>query len=193
MGLNVCVYCGARSGHDERHASAAKDLGAAIAKQGGSLVYGGGRVGLMGIVADAAMAGGARAIGVIPEALQRLEVGHRGLDELIVVNTMHERKLAMAQRADVFVALPGGLGTLEELFETWTWRQLGFHDKPLGLLNAEGYFDALLGFVRHAVEQGFVAPAHEKMLIVDDEPTRLLARLQAALPNTPKRSAYERS
>lgn len=190
MGLNVCVYCGARSGHDARHAESARLLGTAIAARGGSLVYGGGRVGLMGVVADAAMAGGAQVVGVIPDALKRREVEHRAISELIVVDTMHERKQAMAERADVFVALPGGLGTLEELFEVWTWRQLGFHGKPMGMLNVAGYYDGLLAFVRQAVEQGFVTPDHEQMLIVDDAPARLLERLARAVPPAPSSSDY---
>ena len=136
--MNICVYCGSRPGVVPAYAQAARDLGQAIARQGHGLVYGGGNVGLMGIVADAVLAAGGPVVGVIPEALVQREVGHQGLSEQHVVPDMHVRKRMMAERADAFIALPGGIGTLEELFEVWTWRQLGYHDKPIGLLNVAG-------------------------------------------------------
>lgn len=180
MGLAVCVYCGSRFGDDPRFAEAARAFGALVGARGGTLVYGGGRVGLMGTVADAALAAGARAIGVIPEALMQREVGHRGLSELHVVRTMHERKQLMAERADAFVALPGGIGTLEELYEVWSWQQLGYHDKPVALLNVAGYYDALLQFQRDAHRRGFVSDSQHAALLVDDDPVRLFDRIKAA-------------
>lgn len=177
--LALCVFCGSRRGHDPRWAAAAEELGRLIGARGWRLVYGGGRAGMMGLLADAALAAGAAVTGVIPQSLIDREHGHPGLSELHVVQTMHERKRLMAERSDAFVALPGGLGTLEELFEVWTWRQLGYHDKPVGLLNAGGYYDPLLAFVDHAAAAGYVAPAQRALLQVDADPAALLARLQA--------------
>jgi uncharacterized protein (TIGR00730 family) len=179
-GFTVCVYCGSRAGARPDYERAARELGAAIGAGGAALVYGGGNVGLMGVVADAALAAGARVTGVIPRALMQREVGHGGLTEQLVVATMHERKQAMAERADAFVALPGGIGTLEELFEAWTWHQLGFHDKPIGLLNVAGYYDELLAFMDRCVGEGFLAPAQRRLLHVAGDPAALLARLRAA-------------
>lgn len=176
--FSVCVYCGSRHGALPAYAEAATALGRAIGERGWQLVYGGGNVGLMGTVADAVLAAGGRVVGVIPESLMRREVGHAGLHELHVVPTMHVRKQMMAERADAFVALPGGIGTLEELYEVWTWRQLGYHDQPIGLLNTGGYYDALLAFMRHSVDQGFLAEAQHTVLQVDTEPLRLLDTLQ---------------
>jgi uncharacterized protein (TIGR00730 family) len=178
--LAIAVYCGSRFGDSPGFADAARRLGRLIAEQGGSIVYGGGRVGLMGAVADAALGAGGRVIGVIPQALMDREVGHRGLSELHVVETMHERKQAMAVRADAFVCLPGGIGTLEEMYEVWSWQQLGYHDKPVALLNVDGYFDALLEFHRVSQRRGFVSQAQYQALLVDDDPVRLLARVRAA-------------
>ena len=177
--FSVCVYCGSRTGADPRHADAARALGSFLGARGARLVYGGGRVGLMGVVADAALAAGALALGVIPRSLMEREVGHRGLTELQVVETMHERKRRMAEQADAFVALPGGIGTFEELFEVWTWRQLGYHDQPIGLLNVAGYYDPLLAFMRQTERAGFVSEDTLAMLAVDDDPARLLERLAA--------------
>ena len=176
--FSVCVYCGSRNGADPAFAQAAHDLGRRIGMQGGQLVYGGGRAGLMGIVADAALAAGASVVGVIPTALVERELGHQGLTELHVVETMHQRKQLMAERSDAFVALPGGIGTLEELFEVWTWRQLGYHDKPVGLLNVGGYYDRLLDFLDETVAKGFVPAAQRALLQVDDDAQRLLERLK---------------
>jgi len=175
--LSLCVYCGSRSGIDASFSEAAREVGTLVGSLGWQLVYGGGRAGLMGVVADAALAAGARVVGVIPRALMTRELGHSGLSELHIVETMHERKKMMAERSDAFVALPGGIGTLEELFEVWTWRQLGYHDKPVGLLNCGGYFDALLGFLHEIEAQGFLPPAQRELLQVQADPSILLRRL----------------
>lgn len=178
--LRLCVYCGSRTGDRQAYAEAATQLGRSIGRRGWQLVYGGGQVGLMGIVADAALAAGATAIGIIPESLMRREVGHAGLTELHVVPNMHLRKQAMAERADAFIALPGGLGTLEELYEVWTWQHLGYHAKPMGLLNTAGYYDTLLGFMAHAEAEGFIDARQRRALSVDMDVERLLNVLEQA-------------
>ena len=178
----VCVYCGANRGRDPAYAAAAQAMGAALARRGIGLVTGGGRVGLMGVVADAALAAGGEVTGVIPEALRRKELAHTGLTDLVVTASMHERKARMAELADGFVAMPGGLGTYEELFEIWTWAQLGWHEKPCGLLNAAGFYDRLVGFLDAASEAQFVKPEHRAMLVVDDDPDRLIDRFEAYRP-----------
>jgi uncharacterized protein (TIGR00730 family) len=188
--LSVCVYCGSRSGDVAAFASAARAIGEAIGRRGWRLVYGGGRAGLMGSVADAALDAGAEVIGVIPQALMGRELGHGGLTELHVVGTMHERKRLMAEHSDAFIALPGGIGTFEELFEVWTWLQLGYHDKPVGLLNAAGYYDPLLDFLDRSVALGFVPPAQRALLQVATEADELLDRL-AALAGKPGGDAYD--
>jgi len=188
----ICVYCGSRPGADVRYAGAAEAIGREIGRRGWRLVYGGGRAGLMGTVANAALEAGARVVGVIPRSLMEREVGHRGLSELHVVETMHERKLMMAERSDAFVALPGGIGTFEELFEVWSWRQLGYHDKPLGLLNVAGYYDTLLGFMRETVASGFVAAPQHDLLQVADEAGALLDRIAALLPLATAPDDYRR-
>lgn len=175
--LSVCVFCGSRAGTSPVHEVAARETGTLIGRLGWQLVYGGGRAGLMGAVADAALAAGARVVGVIPQSLMRRELGHTGVSELHVVQTMHERKRLMAERSDAFVALPGGIGTLEELFEVWTWRQLGYHDKPLGLLNTGGYYDKLLAFVADMADDGFVLPGQRALLQVASTPQSLFERL----------------
>jgi uncharacterized protein (TIGR00730 family) len=180
----VCVFCGSSAGIDAAYTSAAKTVGHLLGDRGLTLVYGGGRVGLMGQVADAALAAGAHVLGVIPEALQAREVAHLGLPDLRVVSSMHERKALMAQLADAFVALPGGAGTLEEFFEVWTWALLGIHRKPCGILNVAGYFDGLLAFIDHSVAQQFVRPEHRAMVLVDDDPVRLFDRLGSYEPPT---------
>jgi uncharacterized protein (TIGR00730 family) len=180
MGFSVAVYCGSRFGDTPAFTEAARTLGRLIAEAGGTLVYGGGGVGLMGAVADAAIAAGGAVLGVIPQALMDREVGHAGLTELHVVQTMHERKHIMASRADAFIALPGGIGTLEELYEMWSWQQLGYHDKPVALLNVDGYYDALLEFTRVSHARGFVSDAQFNALLVDDDAARLLARVREA-------------
>ena len=180
--FSVCVYCGSRPGELPAYADAARAVGAQIGQRGWQLVYGGGRAGLMGVVADAALAAGASVVGVIPESLMGRELGHRGLTELHVVETMHQRKMMMAERSDAFLALPGGIGTFEELFEVWSWRQLGYHDKPLGLLNVAGYYDALLGFLMHSRDQGLMTTAQTDLLQVGDDPSALLQGLADRAP-----------
>ena len=192
MALSVAVYCGSRFGDLAAYSQAARELGRLIARSGGSVVYGGGRVGLMGAVADAALAAGGSVIGVIPQALMDREVGHPGLTELHVVQTMHERKQMMAERADAFVALPGGIGTLEEIYEVWSWQQLGYHDKPVALLNVAGYYDALLEFMRVSHERGFVSAPQYNALMVDDDPARLLDRLTRASAIATARDDYSK-
>lgn len=185
--FSVCVYCGSRPGALPAYEAAAQALGSAIARRGWRLVYGGGNVGLMGTVADAALAAGGTVLGVIPDSLMRREVGHPGLTELHVVQTMHQRKQLMAEQADAFVALPGGIGTFEELFEAWTWRHLGYHQRPLGLLEVAGYWQPLLALLRHTQAQGFVDAGQLAMLSVDDDAGRLLDRLAAQGPGGPAR------
>ena len=154
--FSICVYCGSRPGLNPAFAAAAAQVGHWIGERGGQLVYGGGKSGLMGIVADAALQSGARVVGVIPKALVEKEWAHRGCTELHIVDTMHDRKRMMAERADAFMALPGGIGTFEELFEVWTWRQLGYHDKPIGILNIARYYDRLLEFLASSVIEQFL-------------------------------------
>ena len=179
----ICVFAGSSIGLRKAYASAARTLGKAIAGRGSRLVFGGASVGLMGEVADAALANGGGVIGVLPEYLQRVELVHMHLTELIIVDSMHTRKATMAEYADAFVALPGGLGSLEELFEVWTWTQLGLHQKPLGLLNVQGYYDDLLRFLDRSVTEGFVKSVHREILQADESPDRLLRLLEsAALP-----------
>jgi uncharacterized protein (TIGR00730 family) len=181
---SVCVFTGSRSGSRPSYSAAAVAMGAAIAGAGLRLVYGGGAVGLMKTVADAALAAGGEVVGVIPADLQARELRHTGLTELHVVRSMHERKMKMAQLSDAIIALPGGLGTLEELFEIWTWAQLGFHQKPTGLLNTDGFYDGLLAFLDVTVREGFVAPSHRAMLITGTEAQSLLDAVLTALPQS---------
>ena len=175
----ICVFAGSSPGANDTYRMAAVELGEALAGSGIELVYGGGCVGLMGVLADAALARGGRVTGVIPHTLMVREVGHRGLTDLRVVESMHERKAMMAELSDGFIALPGGFGTLEETFEILTWAQLGLHAHPCGLLNIDGYFDALLAFLDRSVNEAFVREAHRAMLLVDDSPRRLLDRFAA--------------
>ncbi|MDA0334891.1 MAG: TIGR00730 family Rossman fold protein [bacterium] len=175
----ICVYCGSSSGTRERYAAAAQALGEAIAARGYGLVYGGGGTGLMGSVADAVLQAGAPVLGVIPRALMARELGHRDVTELVVVDDMHQRKALMTSRATAFVAMPGGYGTLEELFEMVAWSQLEIHDRKIGLLNTAGYFDHLQAFLDHAVAEGFLQSRHHALLRVGTEPAALLAELLA--------------
>lgn len=175
----LCVFCGSSPGRDPAFADAARAMGTAIARAGLGLVYGGGAVGLMGMVADAAMAAGAEVIGVIPQSLYDKEVGHDGLTRLHVVRSMHERKAMMADLSDGFIAMAGGIGTLEELFEIWTWGQLGDHEKPVALLNTRGFYDPLVGFLDNVVDAGFFRTEHRAMLSVDTDPTALIALMRA--------------
>lgn len=178
----ICVFCGSSMGSDPAFRDAATALGAEIAARGLALVYGGASVGLMGAVADAALAGGANVHGVLTRGLAARELAHPDLTRLDIVETMHERKTAMADLSDAFIAMPGGIGTLEELFEVWTWAQLGIHSKPVGLLNVAGYFDPLSGFLDHAVKSGFLRASHRDMTCRDHDPARLLDALAAAEP-----------
>jgi uncharacterized protein (TIGR00730 family) len=177
--FSLCVYCGSRNGNDPAFGQLAAQVGTWIGRHGGQLVYGGGNNGLMGVMADAALAAGARVVGVIPHALVEREWAKRDCTELHVVDNMHQRKSMMAERADAFLALPGGIGTLEELFEVWTWRQLGYHDKPVGVLNVDGYYDALLAFLQATGREGFVPAAQLELLQVAGEPAALLSQLDA--------------
>ncbi len=180
----VCVFCGSSRGRPAAFAARAEELGRTLAGEGLELVYGGGNVGLMGILADAVLANGGRVIGVIPRSLVEREVAHFGLSELRVVDSMHERKQLMHDLADAFVALPGGIGTFEELFETLTWSQLGLHAKPCGILDVEGYFQPLVELLEHAVASELLAPEHRDALLVDTDAARLLARLRTHRPPT---------
>ena len=181
----VCVYCGSRPGARPAYAEAARQLAASLAEAGVGIVTGGGHVGLMGVVADAALDAGGEVVGVIPQALMDLERGHAGLTELHVVPSMHERKALMAELADAFVALPGGLGTLEEIAEALTWVQLGIHAKPCALLDVEGYYAPLARFLDHTVEEGFVVPASRAGILVEATPEALLGRLFGPPPALP--------
>ena len=176
---SVCVYCGASTGHDPVYAEVAAALGREMAQQKLALVYGGGHVGLMGIIADAVLDAGGEVTGVIPQALMDAEIGHERLTRLLVVKNMHERKALMAERADGFIAMPGGIGTLEELFEAMTWAQLGFHDKPVGLLNVNGFYDPLIEFLSRVEQEGFLRNEHRNLLIHENNPSVLLARLRS--------------
>ena len=183
--FSVCVYCGSRPGAEPHHTAAAERVGRWIGEHGGQLVYGGGCNGLMGTVAQATLAAGGRVVGVIPQALVEKEWANHNCTELHVVDTMHERKRLMAEHADAFLALPGGIGTFEEFFEVWTWRQLGYHDKPIGLLNLGGYYDGLLQFLRGAVQQQFMGEWQMDLVRVDSNATRLLPDLVQAAGLSP--------
>lgn len=172
--MKIAVYCGSRSGSDPRFARAAEDLGAYFGNHGINVVFGGGHVGLMGIVADAVLANGGKVYGVIPEHLRNRELAHAGLTKLFVVADMHERKAKMAELADGFVALPGGIGTLEEIFEAWTWAQLGFHHKPCALYNVDGFYDPLLAMVQRMEAVGFLKQEYINMLVLADTPEQLV-------------------
>ncbi len=178
--FSICVYCGSRTGNQPEFAAIAVQVGTWIGLHGGQLVYGGGRNGLMGMVADATLAAGGRVIGVIPKALVEKEWAHNGCTELHIVETMHDRKRIMAEHVDVFLALPGGIGTLEEFFEVWTWRQLGYHDKPIGLLNMAGYYDHLLAFLNASVKDGFMNEWLMDLVSTESSATALLETLVQA-------------
>ena len=179
---NICVYCGSSPGRLDAYSAAARSLAQSLVERDLGLVYGGASVGLMGLVADSVLELGGRAIGVIPEVLAQKELAHKSLTELHITASMHARKTLMADLSDGFIALPGGIGTLEEIFEIWTWAQLGFHSKPCGLLNVAGYYDGLIAFLDHALAEQFVRPLHRSILSVEREPAALLdcfARYQA--------------
>jgi uncharacterized protein (TIGR00730 family) len=180
--MRVCVYAGSNRGSNPVYAEATTALGNELAARGIGIVYGGGKVGLMGVIADTVLAAGGEAIGVMPQALIDREIGHTGLTELKVVDSMHERKALMAELADAFIALPGGIGTLEELIEIYTWSQLGIHDKACGVLNVRGYYDGLATFLDHAVSEGFLRAQHRAVLSISADPAELLDALAAYEP-----------
>jgi uncharacterized protein (TIGR00730 family) len=178
----ICVFCGARFGNDDKYRLLAADTGKAIAAAGLTIVYGGGRVGLMGTVADAALKAGGKVVGIIPRFLAEKEIEHRGLSEVHVVASMHERKTKMEELSDAFVALPGGAGTLEEIFEQWTWAQLGIHTKPVGFLNSGGFYDPLIEMIRRMREAEFIQPELVDMLVIDDDIQSMIARFKDYAP-----------
>ncbi|MDX3899757.1 MAG: TIGR00730 family Rossman fold protein [Sphingobium sp.] len=180
--MRICVYLGSSPGRSPVYREAAEKVGALLAERGIGLVYGGGTVGLMGVIADTVCAAGGEVIGVIPEALRAREHDHQGITELHVVKTMHERKAMMAKFADGFLCLPGGIGTLEEIFEAWCWSQLGYHEKPCGLLNVNGFYTPMASFIDSVVEEGFLQPRHRAMLLVENDPKILLDRMARYLP-----------
>ncbi|BBK31745.1 hypothetical protein EDC65_0549 [Stella humosa] len=177
---SLCVYCGAQAGHDPAHRAAAEELGRLLARQGTELVFGGGRVGLMGILADACLAAGGRVVGIIPRRLYTIEIAHAGVSELVVVDNMHERKRRMVERASAVAVLPGALGTLDETMEVATWRQIGLHDLPIGILDIGGYWQPLLALIDHAIAAGYGPDALRDYFTVADSVPALLATLEAA-------------
>ncbi|MGH8631402.1 MAG: TIGR00730 family Rossman fold protein [Burkholderiales bacterium] len=174
----ICVFCGSSAGSRPEYAEAARRTGETLAHRGITMIYGGGSVGLMGVAADAALGAGGKVIGVIPHGLRTKELAHKGVTELIAVESMHERKQRMVDLADAFVALPGGIGTMDELFETWTWLQLGIHSRPIGLLNVAGYFDPLLAFLQRMRDERFIRSLHLRTLLMDESIDGLLGRLE---------------
>ena len=184
---SICVFCGSSTGDDPAFADAARLMGAALIERNCTLVYGGGSVGLMGVLADAVLAAGGHVVGVIPRLLWEREVGHRGLTDLRIVETMHERKALMAELSDGFIAMPGGIGTFEEFFEVWTWAQLGVHRKPCALLNTAGYYDPMLAMIDTMIRRRFLKPEYREMVLVESEPAVLLSRIESyQAPNVSK-------
>jgi uncharacterized protein (TIGR00730 family) len=179
---NITVFCGSNSGFRAEYAEAARDLARLFVEQNIRLIYGGGNVGLMGIIADEVMRAGGEVVGIIPDSLDKKEVGHRAITELRVVGSMHERKAQMAELADGFIAMPGGIGTFEEFFEILTWAQLGFHEKPCAVLNIAGYYDGLLALCDNAVSEGFLRPAHRQLILEDSNPESLLEKMRNLKP-----------
>jgi uncharacterized protein (TIGR00730 family) len=184
---SICVYCGSSTGASPIYAEAARALAQTMVNEHIDLVYGGGNVGLMGIIADEVLMRGGKVTGVIPKALMDYEVGHRGLTHLYIVKDMHERKAKMAKLSNGFIAMPGGIGTLEELFEALTWAQLGFHDKPIGLLNVNGFYDGLIRFIQNLVKQGFLKPEHAALLMYEDDAAALMHRFKSFVPQKQKK------
>jgi uncharacterized protein (TIGR00730 family) len=184
--MNICVFCGSSSGNNPAYRACAEEVGRILAKRHIGLVYGGGRVGLMGALAEGSLGAGGSVTGVIPRDLVEKEMVHRNLTELLVVESMHSRKLKMSELASGFIALPGGAGTLEELFEQWTWAQLGIHHKPCAMLNVEGYYSPIVQMLRRMVAEGFVEPVHADMLIVEETIEPILDRISAYTPPAPK-------
>lgn len=179
---SICIFCGSNWGNREEYKQAASDISREIARRGYTLVYGGAGVGLMGACADAALAEGGKVIGILPEALKEKEVDHKGLTELHLVSSMHERKAMMAELSDGFISIPGGAGTMDEMFEIWTWGMLGWHDKPSALMNVAGYYDDLIKFLDKTAQEGFVRKAHREMLIVDTDAKAILDRMESYDP-----------
>ena len=188
---NICIYCGSATGTNPEYVESARRVGATLVRRGLGLVYGGGRVGLMGVVADAVLGGGGRVVGVIPEALATREVAHEGLTELHVVADMHERKALMARSADAFLTLPGGIGTFEEFFETLSWAALALHHKPMGILNVAGYFDPLLALLDHAVGERFLRREFLELLVVSADPEAIVEELAEHTPSTRPRQKID--
>ena len=184
---SLCVYCGSSVGVSPVYADAARTLAQSMVNERINLVYGGGNVGLMGIIADEVLKLGGKVTGVIPKALMDYEVGHRGLTHLYIVKDMHERKAKMAKLSGGFIAMPGGIGTLEELFEALTWSQLGFHDKPIGLLNVNGFYDGLIRFIQNLVKQGFLKPEHASLMMYEDDAPALMQRFKSFVPQKQKK------
>lgn len=178
MLTSICVFCGSNPGANGAYVQAARDMGALLARHDITIIYGGGMTGIMGALADAALAEGGTAIGVIPASMNIPRVVHEGVTELVVVDTMHTRKAKMSELADAFIALPGGLGTFDELFETLTWSQLGYQPKPIGILNVDGYYDPLIELIEHGIAQGFIKAQHRQIFAVNDVPSDLLSALQ---------------
>lgn len=176
--MNIAVFCGSSCGVSPKYTNLAKEFGETLAKKGYGLVYGGGCVGLMGIIADTVLENGGKVIGVIPSSLSDKELAHTGVTKLHIVNSMHERKALMASYADAFVAMPGGAGTLEEIFEVWTWGQLGYHEKPVAFLEVNGFYENLFSFIKHVTNEGFINPIHQKMLIMEKDPKELLQKIE---------------
>jgi uncharacterized protein (TIGR00730 family) len=189
LAMKICIFCGSSSGHDPAYAQGAALAARSIVRSGATLVYGGGRVGLMGVVADAALGAGGEVVGVMPRALVQREIAHRGLNQLHVVETMHERKTTMSNLADAFLALPGGAGTLEEIFEQWTWGQLGVHGKPCAFLNLKGYFDPIGTMVEQMVSRGFLLPQFAAMLTFCDSIETILTGFRSYVPPPSKWTA----
>lgn len=180
--MKICIFCGSSFGKDDAYRQAAELTGKLLAQRGIELIYGGGHVGLMGVVADAALSEGGKVTGVIPRALAEREIAHEGLTTLVVVESMHERKAEMAKRADGFIALPGGAGTLEEAFEQWTWAQLGVHQKPCGFLNVKGYFDALRVMIEKMTREGFLKVEYADILVFSENPSHILSAFESYTP-----------
>lgn len=189
---SICVFCGSNSGSNPSYTQAAQDLGKLLVQKNISLVYGGASIGLMGVIADIVLALGGKAYGVIPKSMLKKEVAHEGLTELFVVESMHERKQKMYDLSDGFIALPGGLGTLDELFEILTWAQLGFHQKPCGILNTEAYFDNLLNFLDHIIEEKFMKEKNRKLYFTESNPTLLIEKMKTHSYNGEKKWIQER-
>ncbi|MCK9257439.1 MAG: TIGR00730 family Rossman fold protein [Sulfurospirillaceae bacterium] len=184
--MNIAVFCGSSSGFDRKYIDVAKEFGKLIASKGHRLIYGGGRVGLMGTIANSVLENGGEVIGVIPISLSEKELAHNGVTKLHITKSMHERKALMASYADAFVAMPGGAGTLEEIFEVWTWGQLGYHEKPVAFLEVNGFYSNLFSFTEHMAKEGFIKQAHKDMLIIEKEPLALLERIYAYTPPVKK-------